>query len=139
MSVFLDYIYFLFRENTQSIELISRIEADEVTYKEELLEEQEDMKRQLVESLALQRSNSLSSRFKKQRSKDQLKTAVMKQTLINVRAGSFDGGKKADLVNNPSIEGKEELPNNDYVHPPAESEEKLNGSPLKDKNNSQVF
>ena len=50
--------------------MISRIEDDEVAYKEEFLEEQEEMKSHLVESLALQRTNSLSARFRRQRSQE---------------------------------------------------------------------
>ena len=50
--------------------MVSKIENDEVAYKEEFFEDQEELKRQMVESLSLQRSNSLSARFRRQRSKD---------------------------------------------------------------------
>ena len=62
--------------------MISRIEDDEVAYKEELLEEQEEMKRDLVASLALQRSNSLSVRFRRQRSEEIIKQNRKNQVLL---------------------------------------------------------
>jgi len=64
---------------------VSRIEADEVAYKEEFMEEQEELKRELVQSLEMQRKNSLSARFRRrQRTLDQQEEADKKWKKIQV-------------------------------------------------------
>lgn len=53
------------RENTTAIEIINRIEDDELVYHEELIQEKEELKQEMINRLALQRKNSVSARFKK--------------------------------------------------------------------------
>ena len=53
------------RENSQTIQIANDIEADEVTYKEELIEEQDEKKRDMMAALDMERKNSVTARFQR--------------------------------------------------------------------------
>ena len=51
------------RENSTDIQLLHNIDSDELVYREELVQEQAQLREQMVRSLELQHKNSLSARF----------------------------------------------------------------------------
>ncbi|ELU11296.1 hypothetical protein CAPTEDRAFT_226099 [Capitella teleta] len=95
------------KENTTEIEIIHRIEDDELVYREELIEEQDEMKEQMILHLELQRKNSVSARFKKrekaQQEQEQMETR-WRQIQEEDGAELEEGAYRKILSRGPSLD-----------------------------------